>query len=110
LIVALWLIDLLAIMNPVELPEFIGIALNPAAIVFAFLLSVLTGVVFCVLPALRVTDARAADMLRNAARAAGHTSKSGDLINTRSVIVIGQVSLALVVLIAAGLTIRTLSK
>ena len=110
LIVALWLTDLLVIMNPVELPEYIDIALNPGAVVFAFVLSVLTGVVFGVLPALRVTDARAADTLRNAARAAGHTAKSGDFLNTRSVIVIGQVSLALVVLIAAGLMIRTLSK
>ncbi|MCH6547325.1 MAG: ABC transporter permease [Gemmatimonadetes bacterium] len=110
LIVALWLTDLLAIMNPVELPEFVGIALNPGAIVFAFVLSVLTGVVFGVLPALRVTDARAADTLRNAARGAGHTSKSAGLLNTRSVIVVAQVSLALVVLIAAGLMIRTLSK
>lgn len=110
LIVALWLTDLLVIMNPVELPEYIDIALNPGAVMFAFVLSVLTGVVFGVLPALRVTDARAADTLRNAARAAGHTAKSGDLLNVRSVIVIAQVSLALVVLIAAGLMIRTLSK
>ena len=110
LIVALWLTDLLVIMNPVELPEYIDIALNPGAVLFAFVLSVLTGVVFGVLPALRVTDARAADTLRNAARAAGHTAKGGDLFNTRSVLVIGQVSLALVVLIAAGLMIRTLSK
>jgi putative ABC transport system permease protein len=110
LIVALWLTELLAAMNPVELPDYIVIALSPSAVGFAAVLSLLTGVAFGVLPALQVTDARAAETLRSAARTVGYTAKSGDFLNARTAMVIGQVGLALVVLIAAGLMVRTLAR
>ncbi len=110
LIVALWLTELLTVMNPVELPEHIDIAMSASAVSFAVALSVLTGVAFGVLPALRVTDARAAETLRSAARSVGYTAKSGDFLNARTAMVIGQVGLALVVLIAAGLMVRTLAR
>ena len=59
---------------------------------------------------MQVTDARAAETLRSAARSVGYTAKSGDFLNARTAMVIGQVGLALVVLIAAGLMVRTLAR
>ena len=104
LLVAMWTIELLSAMNPISLPDYVTIGMDPRALGFMVLLALLTGVTFGLVPALRMTDTRAAETLRNISRA---TPEADAFWGVRSVMVVGQLGLALVVLVGAGLMVRS---
>ena len=83
-------------------------SLNPTldlrVLAFTFGLSVLTGLVFGIVPALRSTQLDLTPTLKDATRGSSVVSRS---LLTRSLVVL-QVSLSLLLLIGAGLVVRTL--
>lgn len=104
LLVAMWAIELLTVMSPISLPGYVTIGMDARALVFMVLLALLTGITFGLVPALRMTDTRAAETLRNISRAAPDADR---LWGVRSVMVVGQLGLAMVVLVGAGLMIQS---
>ncbi|MCZ6915444.1 MAG: ABC transporter permease [Gemmatimonadetes bacterium] len=104
LLVAMWTMELLSAMNPISLPSYVTLGMDMRALGFTFLLALLTGFTFGLVPALRMTDTRVAETLRNISRA---TSEANPLWDIRNVMVVGQLGLALVVLVGAGLMIRS---
>jgi putative ABC transport system permease protein len=104
LLVAMWTIELLSAMNPISLPSYVTIGMDARALGFMVLLALLTGITFGFVPALRMTDTRVAETLRNISRA---TPEADTLWGVRSAMVVGQLGLALVVLVGAGLMIRS---
>jgi predicted permease len=93
---------LLAI-GPANLPRLNEIALDWRALAFTAVLSLLSSVLFGLIPALKYTGPRIAAVLSSIGRTA---SVSRERHRVRSVLVV-QVAIALVLLVSAGLMIRT---
>ncbi len=95
---------LLVRLAPVSLPRLENIKLDPLALLFTLALSLVTGVLCGLMPVFRF----AAPHLMAALRAGGRTlSQSRETHRARNTLVVLQVALAAVLLIGAGLTIRT---
>ncbi len=95
---------LLVAIGPANLPRLTEISFDSRALVFTLLLSVLSGLVFGLIPAIKYAGPRISVALGSAGRTA---SVSRQRHRTRNLLVVGQVALALVLLVSAGLMIRT---
>ncbi len=84
------------------LPRLPDLSMSPGIVAFASVLAVGSGLVVGVLAALRHLRAAPADALK-----VGRTSSMRRRGATRSVLVVAQMALALVVLVASGLMLRT---
>ena len=87
-----------------SLPRAETIGLDPAVLVFTTVVSLVTGVAFGLLPAVRVSRSEMAEALRDGAR--GSTEGAGRS-RTRSILVASEIALALVLLAGAGLAMRS---
>ena len=95
--------DALVRMAPTGTPLLDQVAVDARILGFALLVTVLTGSLFGVIPALRASRTDPAGALREGGRS-GAASGSAGLRNT---LVVGQVGLALVLLVGAGLLVRS---
>ena len=89
---------------PPELPRLSEITLSPGVLLFAFAVSILTGLVFGLMPALQTAGPNQIVTLREGSRGSG-TSKRQK--NASRVLVAAEVALSLVLLIGAGLLLRS---
>jgi predicted permease len=87
---------------PEELPYWISFEVDRTVLAFTLVLSTLTGIVFGLVPALRATGGDVQQTLRDGGR--GASAGRGRL---RGSLVVGQISLALVLLVGATLMIRS---
>ena len=91
-----------------SVPRLHEIAINTDVLLFTFTLSVTSGIVFGLVPALRVSRRNAPGDLGEAGRGASATSAVwGRGQNVRRVLVAAQLALCVTLLIAAGLLIRS---
>ena len=90
--------------GPTSLPRLHEISLDWRTLAFTTLLSLVSSVLFGLLPALKYTGSRIAATLGGLGRAA---SASRERQRARNVLVVVQVAIALVLLVSAGLMIRT---
>ena len=88
-----------------EIPHSTIVAVNLPVLVFALAISIATGVLAGLAPAWRATRANLADSLK---QGLGRTASDSAGARTRSLLVVSEVALSLVLLIGAGLLIRTL--
>ncbi|MEN3334847.1 MAG: putative transport system permease protein [Blastocatellia bacterium] len=101
---ALWGTDLLVAMTPGSLPRAAEIGIDSRVLVFTFALSLLTGIVFGLVPALQASKVD----LHESLKGAGKGSASGARHNrTRSLLVVSEFALALLLLIGAGLLVKS---
>ncbi len=91
-----------AAVPPYTLPREVNVTMDGRVLLFAFLLSVVTGIVFGLAPALGSTRADLTTALKEGAR--GSIGSRGRL---RTSLVIGEVALAFVLLTGAGLLSRS---
>lgn len=89
---------------PVELPFWMEFQMDSRVLFFAIAASLLTGVLFGLVPALQVSKVKLNESLKEA----GRGSSGGPSHRIRGAFVIAEVSLSLVLLIGAGLMIRSL--
>jgi predicted permease len=94
----------LVAVGPTNLPRLSEISIDARTLGFALLLSVLSGLLFGLLPALKYAGRRTALALQGAART---TSVSLERHRARNLLVMGQMAMAVVLLASAGLMIRT---
>ena len=94
----------LLVIGPAHLPRLNEISLDLRALGFTIALSLLTGLLFGLIPALKYTGPRMSAALVSLGRTA---SVSRERQRVRSVLVIVQVAIAFVLLVSAGLMIRT---
>ncbi len=107
ILVALWLSDWIAAMLPEsqnDLKTQIGFALDPRALGFTLGLSLLTGILFGLAPALQLSKADLIPALKDARGSSGRGGRS----RLRNALVVAQIALSLLLLGAAGLFLRTL--
>jgi predicted permease len=101
---ASWSLRLMAAIGPANLPRLTEISLDGRALAFTFLVSLLSGMLFGSIPALKYAGSRISTALQSAGRT---VSLSRERHRARNVLVVAQVALALVLLVSAGLMIRT---
>jgi putative ABC transport system permease protein len=92
---------------PVDLTFFSPISVDGRMLAFAATVSIATGIVFGLAPALQASRASLNDPLST--RAGGIATRVGR-VELRAVFVIAQIALSVVLLIAAGLLARTLTR
>ena len=97
-------VRLLLAMGPANLPRLSEISLDARALGFTVLLSLLSGLLFGLIPALKYSGSRPSSTLGSAGRS---LTRSRESHRARSVLAVGQVAMALVLLVSAGLMIRT---
>jgi len=97
-------LQLLLAMSPSNLPRLADISLDVRTLGFTALLSLLSGFLFGLFPALKYAGPLASLALRNEGRS---ISVSRERHRARNVLVVVQVAMALVLLVSAGLMIRT---
>jgi predicted permease len=103
-LLAVWLIDLvIAFKPPLSLPLLLDLQLDWRVLGFTVALSALTGTLFGLLPALQATKPELVPALKDASALGGYRRS-----RLRSTLVVAQVALSLVLLIAAGLVVRSL--
>jgi predicted permease len=96
---------LLLALDPANLPRLHEVALDVSALAFTFTISVLSGLLFGLIPAVKYAAGRHLSIgLRGGGRTA---SQSKERHRARNVLVVAQVALALVLLVSSGLMIRT---
>jgi predicted permease len=94
----------LVTMGPASLPRLNEISLDAWTLGFTVLLSLLSGLLFGLIPALKYAGPRVAMALRSAGRT---ISVSRERHRARNLLVVSQMAMALVLLVGAGLMIRT---
>jgi predicted permease len=104
LLVAVWGRDLLWSLRPPFLPDSLDLPLDARVLGFTLGLSIATGVLFGLLPALQSSRPEMVTALKNQAA----PPVRGRGLGTRSLLVIAQVALSLVALIGAALFLRSL--
>ena len=88
-------------------PDGSAVSLDLNVLLFTFGVSVLTGILFGLFPAISPSRINLASALKESSSQAGVGLRTGKV---RSVLVIGEVALALVLVVGAGLLIRTFMK
>jgi len=105
LVLAMWGVDLLVALKPPNLPRLASIGIDGWVLAFTVGVSILTGVLFGLLPALTVTRLQAGEALKESGRTStGNAAR----LRARSLLVVSEIALALVLLIGAGLLIKSL--
>jgi putative ABC transport system permease protein len=97
---------ILARLVPNGLPDTAKPALDPRLLLFTLALSLLTGLIFSVIPAIQAARASVNDALKQGGRSGADTRGR----NTRDALVVVEVASALVLLTGAGLMIQTMAK
>jgi predicted permease len=95
---------LLVWMAPSNLPRLGDIAIDGTALLFTLVISLAAGALFGLIPVVKYAGPHLASGLRGAGRG---SSQSRERHRARNILVAAQVALATMLLIAAGLTIRT---
>jgi putative ABC transport system permease protein len=91
---------------PSGLPDTAKPALDPTLLLFTLGLSLFTGLIFSVIPAIQAARASVNDALKQGGRSGADTRGR----NTRDALVVVEVAAALVLLTGAGLMIQTMAK
>jgi putative ABC transport system permease protein len=100
-----WLgVKTLVSLSPPELGVLHGIAISAPVLGFTLIVALLTGVVFGLVPALEASNINLGETLKEAGRSPGDATRSRRLSGG---LVVAEVALALVLLICAGLLIRS---
>jgi len=103
LVLAYWLLDVLSWLGPSNIPRLPAIHMDGRVLAFNSAIAVLTGILFGMAPALRTSKLNLSEALKEGAR----NVAGGRHDRLRKLLVISEVALSLVLLISAGLLIRS---
>jgi putative ABC transport system permease protein len=107
LLLALYGVYLLVTFGPADLPRAQEIAVDGGVLVFTLAVSLLTGVIFGLAPALQASRPDLNEALKDNGRSA--TGSAGHR-RARSLLVVSEIALSLVLLVGAGLLMRSFLK
>ena len=107
LLLAWWGTKALVALSPPGLMDLRNVSVNLPVLSFTFALTLLTGVVFGLVPALEAARFDLNDSLKEGGKNIGGGSRSHRL---RNIFVVTQVALALVLLVGAGLFLKSLNR
>ena len=107
LLFAWWSTDALVAMGPADLPRLSEIRVNGGVIAFTFGIAFLTSLIFGLIPALQASRPQVEQSLREASRGSTGGTRSHRL---RFAFVVSQFALSLILLVGAGLLIRSFAE
>src|SRR5215813_5147227 len=106
LLLAIWAVRWLVSLSHDTIPRLNEINVDPRVAGFTLLISVATGVLFGLVPALQVSKPDITDALKESGRTTAGVARH----RLRSALVVSEVALSLVLLVGAGLLIRSFAK
>ena len=104
LLIAIWGIEALVKISPANISRLGQISLDSSVLTFTLVVSVATGLIFGVAPAIHASNPNLQESLKDAARGATASAARNRL---RSLLVVSEFALALMLLISAALLIRS---
>ncbi|MGH9970962.1 MAG: ABC transporter permease [Pyrinomonadaceae bacterium] len=107
LMFAMWGTGLVASFGDKINPMFQNIHVDIRVLGFTFAISIITGLIFGLAPALQTSKPNLAESLKEGGRGSGPSASRNRL---RSVLVISEIAMTLVLLVCAGLLIRTVAR
>jgi putative ABC transport system permease protein len=107
LLVAAWGADMLVALQPEGIPRLNDVAIDRSVILFTVAISVLTGLMFGAIPAVQMTGGSLAQSLKEGGR--GTIAARGSA-RMRSILVVTEMALALMLLAGAGLLIKSFGR
>src|SRR6476620_7559769 len=90
---------------PSNVPRLSEVGIDWVVLAFALLISILTGLVFGLAPALHSTKAALSSAIREGSRGSGDSAKTG---RVRDVLIVSELAFAVILMVGAGLLLRTL--
>jgi len=106
LLLAVWGVDILSSLMPDNLSQARSIFIDARVFAFTLVISLVTGIVFGIIPALQATNPN----MNEALKEGGRDSSAGSRRWVRNLLVVAEVALALVLLIGAGLMIKSFER
>ncbi|HJQ33856.1 MAG TPA: ABC transporter permease [Pyrinomonadaceae bacterium] len=103
LLLAMWGVDLLLKLDDTQIPRAAEVGLDSNVLLFTLGISILTGVIFGLAPAFQTSNVNLHDTLKEGGRS-GRSALSGSV---RNVLVAVEIAFAVVLLVGAGLLIRS---
>lgn len=105
IVMAYWTMDvIMAFVPPVDMPIDLGLRMDGTTLVFALAISMATGLVFGLAPALQASNNQTINALKEEGRSGSGGRTTGRL---RSALVVAQVAVCLVLLVGAALFLRS---
>jgi putative ABC transport system permease protein len=105
LLFAWWGISALVMISPRDLINLQGVGINAAVLLWTLAITLVTGIIFGLAPALEATRLNLNDALKEGGKGAGGQGSRSQRL--RSILVIAEVALALVLLVSAGLLVKS---
>ncbi|MGA3226852.1 MAG: ABC transporter permease [Acidobacteriaceae bacterium] len=90
---------------PSNIPRLNEVRIDWVVLAFALLISILTGLVFGLAPALHSAKVAFSSAIREGGRGSGYSTKTGRL---RDVLIVSELAFAVILMVGAGLLLRTL--
>jgi predicted permease len=107
LLVAYWSLRTLIALSPGNIPRLSDATLDLRVLVFTISVSILTGIIFGLAPALQLSKTDLNDSLKESDRGGTSSVRSGRI---RNLLVISEVALALMLLISGGLLMKSFTQ
>ena len=104
LLTVVWLKSALLKFAPPDLPRLNEVTISASVLFFAFLVSILTGIIFGLAPALQGASPNQITSLREGSRGSGSSKRQ---MRVSSALVASEVALSLILLVGAGLFLRS---
>lgn len=105
LLLAVWWSDLLVTLGQENIPRALQVGLDWRVLGFTLLVSVITGVVFGLVPALHSSKTELTESLKEGGRSSGEGARHNRI---RGVLIVSELAIAVILLVCAGLLIQSL--
>ena len=109
-LLSIWGIRWIRGLGTISLPRLEDIAIDGRVLLFTLLISIVSGMLFGLAPALRVSRLDVHSTLKDAGRGSAGNSVWGRGNNIRRILVVAELALSVVLLIGAGLLIRSFAQ
>jgi putative ABC transport system permease protein len=101
---AKWTLSFILHFVPASVPRLAEVGVDRTVLLFALLISIFTGIIFGLAPAFQAMKADMTAAIREGAQGSGYSAKTFRL---RSLLIVSELALAVVLMVGAGLLLRT---